>query len=54
MVKKSNSKINKKVVILSIIAIICFILIYTTSWVFFIPIAIILWINQRELFGNNN
>jgi len=41
--------INKKVVYLSILAIICLGLTYLVSWWFIAPVAVILWINQREL-----
>jgi len=40
---------NKKVVILSLIALVCLALTYFVHWAFIIPIAVILWINQREL-----
>lgn len=51
MTKNVKKEINKKVVILSIIAIICFVLTYMVHWLFIIPIGVILWINQKELFG---
>lgn len=43
--------INKKVVLLSIAALICLALTYLVNWLFILPIAAILWINHRELFG---
>ena len=45
-----KKEINKKVVLLSILAIICLGLVYFVSWWFLAPIAIILWLNQKELF----
>jgi len=43
---------NLKVVILSIIAIICLVLTFTVDWLFIIPAVIIMFINQKELFKN--
>jgi len=42
---------NKKVVVLSIIALICMALTFLLSWLFILPVAIILWLNQKELIG---
>jgi len=50
MVKR---KVNKKVIIQSIIALICLILMFFVSWWFIVPVGILLWLNQRELFRNN-
>ena len=48
--KKNNQKeINWKVVIYSIIALICLALVYFISWIFLIPVAVLIWLNQREL-----
>jgi len=41
---------NKKVVILSVIALICIVLAITIDWLFLIPAVIIMLINQKELF----
>jgi hypothetical protein len=41
---------NKKVVILSLIALGCLYLTFTVDWIFIIPAVIIMFINQRELF----
>jgi len=48
---KQNKKINKKVVFLSIIALIFVALTFLISWVFIIGAIIITIINQRELLG---
>ncbi len=40
---------NKKVTILSIIALICIVLAILIDWLFLIPAVIIMIINQREL-----
>ena len=48
-----KKNINKKVVVQSIIALICLALTFIVSWLFILPVAIILWLNQRELFGKN-
>jgi len=45
-----KQKANTKVVLLSIVALICLALTYFVHWLFILPIAVILWINQRELF----
>jgi regulatory protein YycH of two-component signal transduction system YycFG len=47
---KKKTKPNKKVVLLSLLALICLALTYFIHWLFILPIAVILWINQRELF----
>jgi len=47
---KKEKEINWKVVLLSIVAIICLVLTYFVHWAFIIPVAVILWINQKELF----
>ena len=44
-----RSKVNKKVVVLSIIALFCLVLTFFVNWIFILPVAVILWINQREL-----
>ena len=46
-------EVNKKVIIQSIIAIICLVLMFFVSWWFIIPVGILLWLNQRELYGKN-
>ena len=50
MVKR---KLNIKVIIQSIIALVCVALMYFVSWWFILPVIIILWLNQRELFKKN-
>jgi len=40
---------NKKVMVLSIIALICIILAIIIDWLFLIPAVIIMLINQKEL-----
>jgi len=40
---------NPKVVFYSIIALICLVLTFTIDWLFIIPAAIIMFINQKEL-----
>jgi hypothetical protein len=44
-----DKTVNWTVVILSIIALICLPLVYYVSYLFLIPIAVIIFINQREL-----
>jgi hypothetical protein len=44
---------NKKVTILSIIALGCVALAFTIDWLFLIPAIIIMLINQKELMKNN-
>ena len=44
-------KINKKVTILSIVAIICLILTYVLHWIFIVPTIVIMLRNHKELFG---
>ena len=45
---------NLKVVILSIIALICLYLTFTKDWIFIIPAVIIMIINHRELMKKIN
>jgi len=40
---------NKKVTVLSIIALICIVLAITIDWLFLVPAVIIMIINQKEL-----
>ena len=48
MVKKN---FNKKVVIRSIAALVFLALTFLVNWLFLLPVAVILWLNQRDLFG---
>ena len=47
--KKQDKKINKKVIIYSIIALACLALTFLVDWLFIIPAAILAWLNQKEL-----
>jgi len=40
---------NPKVVIQSIIALICLVLTFTVDWIFIIPTVILMYLKQREL-----
>jgi len=42
---------NNKVVLFSIIALICLVLTFTIDWLFIIPAAILMFLNQKELMG---
>lgn len=42
-------KINIKIIIYSIIALICLALTFLVDWLFIIPAAILMYLNQREL-----
>jgi len=46
---KKREKINLKVVIYSIIALICIALTFLVDWLFIIPAAILMFLNQKEL-----
>jgi hypothetical protein len=46
---KSKSGINWRVVIYSIIGLICIGLTFTINWTFIIPAAIFMLLNQREI-----
>lgn len=48
--RNSNNAINWKVVIYSLIALICLGLSYYVHWLFIIPVGILIWLNQRALF----
>jgi hypothetical protein len=43
------SKINKKVVLYSLIALVSLALMYFVNWLFIIPAALMVYLNQREL-----
>jgi len=43
------SKVNYKVIIYSVIALGCLALMFFVNWLFIIPAAILMWLNQREL-----
>ena len=47
--KIGRKKINKKVIIYSIIALICLALMFLVDWLFVVPAAFMIWLNQREL-----
>ena len=40
---------NKKVVAYSIIALGCLILTFMVNWLFIVPVAVLVFLNQREL-----
>ena len=44
-----KGKINWKIIIYSIIALICLGLTFTVSWYFIIPAVILMLLNQREI-----
>lgn len=47
----SKGKVNKKVVLFSLVAMLCVVLTYLVSW-WFLPVAVVLMIlNQKELLG---
>lgn len=50
LIKTNERKINYKVIIYSLIAIICLVLTYIVDWMFIIPVLFLIWLNQRELF----
>jgi hypothetical protein len=43
------SKINKKIIIYSIIGMISIALMFLIDWLFIIPAALMVWLNQKEL-----
>jgi len=49
----AKRKANKKVIIQSIIALICLVLMFFVSWWVIVPAGILLWLNQRELLREN-
>lgn len=46
---KKSRDVNWRVVIYSVIALICLVLVYTVSWWFIIPAVVLMILNQREL-----
>jgi len=46
---KKERKINKKVIVYSLIALICLVLTFKIDWLFIVPAVILMWLNQREL-----
>jgi len=46
-----KGKFNGKIVFLSILGLIFLALSYLISWWFILPVAIILWMNQKEILG---
>ena len=48
---KKNKRMNKKVVVLSLIALVFIALMFLVHWAFIIGAVIIMLINQRELLG---
>ena len=51
MSKKPKGKMNMKVVLLSLLALIFIALTFTIHWIFIIGAVIIMLINQKELLG---
>ena len=49
----AKKEVNWRVIIQSIIALICVALMFLVSWWFIVPAGMLLWMNQRELFGKN-
>jgi len=47
-----SKKINFKVVLYSILALICLALTYYVDWMFIVPVLVLIWLNQKELFLN--
>jgi hypothetical protein len=52
--KKVRKKPNLKVIMYSLIGLICIALMFFVSWYFIIGAAIVIWLNQRELVGKKN
>lgn len=52
--KIEKRKVNKKVVIQSILALICLALTFLVNWWFIAPVGILIWLNQKELYGKTN
>ncbi|MDP4039722.1 MAG: hypothetical protein Q8P57_04040 [Candidatus Pacearchaeota archaeon] len=49
-----SKKRNLKVIIYSIIALICIVLTFTLNWAFIFPAVLLWWLNKRELGLNKN
>lgn len=49
IMKKEKKKPNKKVILYSILAIICVGLAITIDWIFLLAAVILIWLNQKEL-----
>jgi hypothetical protein len=52
--KVNKKKINWKVILYSILALICLVLVYTVDWIFIVPVLFFIWLNHRELFGKSS
>jgi len=48
---KIKRKINKKVIFYSLLAIVSLVLTFTLDWIFIVPAAVLMWLNQRQLIG---
>lgn len=44
-----KSNFNKRVVLKAVLAFVFFILAFTLHWLFLIPVAVLIWLNQKEL-----
>jgi len=49
---KNKKKANKKVIIYSVLALICLALTFTVDWLFIIGAVILMILNQKELSKN--
>ncbi len=54
MKKIAKREFNKTVVIQSILALISFALSFILHWLFIVPVAYLIWSNQKELYQKNN
>jgi len=50
--REHKRKINYKVISYSAIALACLALTFLFDWLFIIPAAILMWLNQKELMQN--
>ena len=51
--KSKTKKINKKVILYSIVALGFIALTFLVDWIFIVGAVIMVYLNQRELMGNN-
>ena len=47
--QKTKNKVNKKVILYSILALISIALMFIVDWIFIAPAAYLVWLNQKEL-----
>jgi hypothetical protein len=50
IMKRPDKPFNLKVIAYSLVALACIALAFAIDWIFLVPAAVLMWLNQRELY----